>query len=147
MSDLLLDNEQARKLIKTLGLPLPVPERLRRAKGPYEERPLEGKVVLGDRARCADQARDDQVEARVVDALRGLDLGERDRLGIRRQRVARARRGSDRFARRAPGETRAAPLPAASRASVQGAAAVLKKPLKLPMLTKAIDDVLAELTV
>ena len=46
MSDLLLDNEQARKLIKTLGLPLPVPERLRRAKGPYEERPLEGKVVL-----------------------------------------------------------------------------------------------------
>lgn len=46
MTDLLLDNEQARKIIKTLGLPIPVPERLVRAKGPYEERPLENKRVL-----------------------------------------------------------------------------------------------------
>lgn len=46
MSDLLLDNEQARRWIKTLGLPIPVPERLARAKGPYEERPLENKRVL-----------------------------------------------------------------------------------------------------
>lgn len=46
MSDILLDNEQARKLIKTLGLPLPVPERLIRARGPYEERPLDGARVL-----------------------------------------------------------------------------------------------------
>lgn len=46
MTDLLLDNEQARRLIKTLGLPIPVPERLARAKGPYQERPLENKRVL-----------------------------------------------------------------------------------------------------
>ncbi len=46
MTDLLLENENARKLIKTFGLPIPVPERLVRAKGPYEERPLDDKVVL-----------------------------------------------------------------------------------------------------
>jgi len=46
MTDLLLENEQARKIIKALGLPIPVPERLARAKGPYEERPLEDKRVL-----------------------------------------------------------------------------------------------------
>ena len=46
MSDLLLENENARRLIKTLGLPIPVPEKLARAKGPYEERPLDDKKVL-----------------------------------------------------------------------------------------------------
>ncbi len=46
MTDLLLENENARKLIKTLGLPLPVPEKLARARGPYEERPLDDKKVL-----------------------------------------------------------------------------------------------------
>jgi len=46
MTDLLLENENARKLVKTLGLPIPVPERLARAKGPYEERPLDDKKVL-----------------------------------------------------------------------------------------------------
>jgi 3-oxoacyl-[acyl-carrier protein] reductase len=46
MSDLLLENENARKLVKTLGLPIPVPERLARAEGPYEERPLDDKKVL-----------------------------------------------------------------------------------------------------
>jgi 3-oxoacyl-[acyl-carrier protein] reductase len=46
MTDLLLENENARKLIKTLGLPIPVPEKLARAKGPYEERPLDDKNVL-----------------------------------------------------------------------------------------------------
>ena len=46
MSDLLLENQNARKLIKTLGLPIPVPEKLARAKGPYEERPLDDKTVL-----------------------------------------------------------------------------------------------------
>jgi 3-oxoacyl-[acyl-carrier protein] reductase len=46
MTDLLLDNQNARKLIKTLGLPIPVPEKLARAKGPYEERPLDAKKVL-----------------------------------------------------------------------------------------------------
>lgn len=46
MTDLLLENESARKLIKTLGLPIPVPERLARATGPYEDRPLDDKTVL-----------------------------------------------------------------------------------------------------
>jgi len=46
MTDLLLENENARKLIKTLGLPIPVPEKLARAEGPYEERPLDDKNVL-----------------------------------------------------------------------------------------------------
>jgi 3-oxoacyl-[acyl-carrier protein] reductase len=46
MTDLLLENENARRLVKTLGLPIPVPERLTRASGPYEERPLDGKSVL-----------------------------------------------------------------------------------------------------
>jgi 3-oxoacyl-[acyl-carrier protein] reductase len=46
MTDLLLENQNARKLIKTLGLPIPVPEKLARAKGPYEERPLDDKKVL-----------------------------------------------------------------------------------------------------
>jgi len=46
MTDLLLENESARKLVKTLGLPIPVPEKLARAKGSYEERPLDDKKVL-----------------------------------------------------------------------------------------------------
>ncbi|MGB5194712.1 MAG: 3-oxoacyl-ACP reductase [Polyangiales bacterium] len=46
MTDLLLENENARKLVKTLGLPIPVPEKLARSKGPYEERPLDEKTVL-----------------------------------------------------------------------------------------------------
>lgn len=46
MTDLLLENQQARKIIKTLGLPIPVPEPLARADGPYEERPLDNKTVL-----------------------------------------------------------------------------------------------------
>ena len=43
MADFLLElgqNPQARNLIKTLGLPLPMPQSLARAKGPMEERPL-----------------------------------------------------------------------------------------------------------
>jgi len=46
MSDFLLENEQARRWIKTLGLPLPVPERLARSEQPYEDRPLEDQRVL-----------------------------------------------------------------------------------------------------
>jgi 3-oxoacyl-[acyl-carrier protein] reductase len=48
MSDLLLDlgqNKNARKLLQGLGLPIPLPEKLRRARGPYEERPLDGRRV------------------------------------------------------------------------------------------------------
>ncbi len=46
MTDLLLENENARKLVKALGLPIPVPEKLARGKGPYEERPLDDKNVI-----------------------------------------------------------------------------------------------------
>ncbi|HVR61282.1 MAG TPA: hypothetical protein VMU50_05250, partial [Polyangia bacterium] len=51
MSDWLLQlgtNPRARRLTKTLGLPLPLPQTLRRASGPWEERPLgDQAVVLG----------------------------------------------------------------------------------------------------
>ncbi|MBX7079604.1 MAG: 3-oxoacyl-ACP reductase [Nannocystaceae bacterium] len=48
MSDFLLENEAARRLIKTLGLPVPVPTRLRRAKAPQDDRPLhDDDVVVG----------------------------------------------------------------------------------------------------
>jgi 3-oxoacyl-[acyl-carrier protein] reductase len=48
MSDFLLENQAARKLIQTLGLPVPVPTRLRRAKGPWDERPLhDDEIVVG----------------------------------------------------------------------------------------------------
>jgi 3-oxoacyl-[acyl-carrier protein] reductase len=48
MSDFLLENDAARKLITTLGLPVPVPTRLRRAQGPWDERPLhDDDIVVG----------------------------------------------------------------------------------------------------
>ncbi|MFW5875416.1 MAG: 3-oxoacyl-ACP reductase [Myxococcota bacterium] len=51
MNDLLLDisgNPQARKLVKSLGLPIPLPENLARARGPWQERPLDdAQVVVG----------------------------------------------------------------------------------------------------
>jgi len=41
-------NPQARKLVKTLGLPLPIPQALARAKNPMEERPLhDQEIVVG----------------------------------------------------------------------------------------------------
>jgi 3-oxoacyl-[acyl-carrier protein] reductase len=46
MSDFLLENEPARRMIKSLGLPLPVPTKLRRAKGPWEERPLHDETIV-----------------------------------------------------------------------------------------------------
>ena len=49
MSDFLLElgrNPTARKLIKTVGLPVPMPQTLRRAKGPQEERPLHDKAIV-----------------------------------------------------------------------------------------------------
>ena len=48
MSDFLLDlsaNPNARRVIKQLGLPVPMPQALRRAKGPWEERPLADRSV------------------------------------------------------------------------------------------------------
>ncbi len=51
MSDFLLElskNPNARKVIQGLGLPLPMPQALERAKGPWEERPLaEREVAIG----------------------------------------------------------------------------------------------------
>ena len=53
MADFLLElasNKNARKVVQTLGLPLPMPERLERGQGPWEERPLHGRtVVVGGR--------------------------------------------------------------------------------------------------
>lgn len=49
MSDFLLElgqNPTARQVIKRLGLPIPVPQKLARADGPWEERELEDRVVL-----------------------------------------------------------------------------------------------------
>jgi 3-oxoacyl-[acyl-carrier protein] reductase len=51
VSDFLLQlskNPNARKVIQSLGLPIPLPETLVRARGPWEERPLaDRKVVVG----------------------------------------------------------------------------------------------------
>jgi 3-oxoacyl-[acyl-carrier protein] reductase len=47
MSDFLLDlNPTAKRFIKRLGLPLPMPQPLRRGKGPYTERPLANRSVV-----------------------------------------------------------------------------------------------------
>jgi 3-oxoacyl-[acyl-carrier protein] reductase len=49
MTDFLLElgqNPQARKLVKSLRLPIPIPQPLRRARGPWEERPLADANVL-----------------------------------------------------------------------------------------------------
>jgi 3-oxoacyl-[acyl-carrier protein] reductase len=48
MSDFFLELGQkpyARKVVKALGLPVPMPQPLRRARSPWEERPLSGRVV------------------------------------------------------------------------------------------------------
>lgn len=51
MSDFLLElskNPNARKLIQSLGLPIPLPQSLERARGPWEERPLaDRKIAVG----------------------------------------------------------------------------------------------------
>jgi len=48
MNDFLLQNEPARKVIKSLGLPVPVPPKLARAKVPMAERPLhDARLIVG----------------------------------------------------------------------------------------------------
>jgi 3-oxoacyl-[acyl-carrier protein] reductase len=48
MADLLLENAQARAVIKSLGLPIPLPERLTRERGPWTAMPLrDRKVIVG----------------------------------------------------------------------------------------------------
>ena len=39
-------NPTARKVWKSLGIPLRLPQPLRRAKGPWKERPLEGRTAV-----------------------------------------------------------------------------------------------------
>ena len=49
MSDFLVDlgaNATARKIIKALGLPIPMPQKLERTDAPWEERPLEGYDIV-----------------------------------------------------------------------------------------------------
>jgi len=54
MADFLVENNAARGIIKTLGLPLPLPQRLERGERPWEERPLDGEVaVIGGAAQGA----------------------------------------------------------------------------------------------
>ena len=48
MSDLLLElgkNPSARQMVKQLGLPIPMPVDLKRAKGPREDRPLAHQLI------------------------------------------------------------------------------------------------------
>jgi len=48
MSDFLLElasNPNARRMVKQLGLPVPMPQPLRRARGPWQERPLADRAV------------------------------------------------------------------------------------------------------
>ncbi|MEZ4445565.1 MAG: 3-oxoacyl-ACP reductase [Polyangiaceae bacterium] len=55
MTDRLLElgkNPTARRLVQSLGLPIPVPQALKRAQGPWVERPLDGQhVVVGATAQ------------------------------------------------------------------------------------------------
>lgn len=49
MTDVLMElsrNPAARRAIKSLGLPLPLPQSLARAKGPYQEQPLQDRIVV-----------------------------------------------------------------------------------------------------
>ncbi len=64
MSDYLVDlggNPAARRFVKTLGLPLPLPQRLSRGRGALEERPVDGLSALVGRVG--------PVDAQVQDAL------------------------------------------------------------------------------
>jgi len=71
MNDILLQlgqNPQARRLVKTLGLPLPMPQELRRAKGPMDERPLHDyEIAVGGYAPASDAANDD--ESPIIETL------------------------------------------------------------------------------
>ena len=48
MSDFLLDlgaNATTRKLVRAVGLPIPLPQKLERTDGPWRSRPLEGRRI------------------------------------------------------------------------------------------------------
>lgn len=58
MTDMLLElSPRSRKIIKTLGLPVPMPQRLARAKGPWEERPLHDEEVFVGSTECGVMSR------------------------------------------------------------------------------------------
>ena len=46
MADMLVENRTARRLVKTLGLPLPLPQKLARDTGPWQERPLMDRAIV-----------------------------------------------------------------------------------------------------
>ncbi|MBI1320624.1 MAG: 3-oxoacyl-ACP reductase [Candidatus Hydrogenedens sp.] len=46
MADFLVENNAARGIIKTLGLPLPLPQKLERSTGPWQEKPLQGELAV-----------------------------------------------------------------------------------------------------
>ena len=46
MNDFLLQNPQARRVIKSLGLPIPLPQQLQRANQPWQERPLHDHTIV-----------------------------------------------------------------------------------------------------
>ena len=77
MSDFLLElgkNPNARKLIQSLGLPLPMPQALERAKGPWEERPLQDRKILigaGPRPELISALADTIARAGAEPILRG----------------------------------------------------------------------------
>ncbi len=78
VSDLLLQigaSRPARRLLKTIGLPLPLPAPLRRAEGAWEARPLAGRRIVVAAARDSSQ-----LALPVADALlaAGAELGERN---------------------------------------------------------------------
>lgn len=72
MSDFLVQlgqNPQARRIIKSLGLPLPLPEKLKRDASPWQARPLEGNSVIVGAAEGS------QLASHVAEAL--LSAGAR----------------------------------------------------------------------
>jgi 3-oxoacyl-[acyl-carrier protein] reductase len=46
MRDFLLENRNARRVIQSLGLPIPLPQKLRRAEGPWRDRPLQDHDIV-----------------------------------------------------------------------------------------------------
>jgi 3-oxoacyl-[acyl-carrier protein] reductase len=67
VSDLFLtlgSHPQARQVIKTLGLPIPLPQPLRRSEGPWEERPLADRTIVA--SGIADAALADAVARALV---------------------------------------------------------------------------------
>ena len=68
MNDILLQlgqNPQARRLVKTLGLPLPMPQTLSREKAPMQERPLHDyEIVVGGHSNP-----DDNTDSPIIEVL------------------------------------------------------------------------------